>query len=427
MHTLTIPLFEAERAARSLLRGQPHVDRALTVISRTKDTLAAFSAGEAGTDGPGLLVRLLPLAPGGGVEALLPTLAAEIQAVVRLGLDGNTTGRARAWLRGASGDWNPNVLLRLPGPGMPNIFPPDCAPAPLTTEMQERWSRTLAALGMGALQTLQTTTVGCVGLGKLGSALVRYLAGLPIERLVLVDPDKVQPHNTGEGGAFGETDTGRHKVQVLQDQLALWRPEIEVEAWPLSVTQAAALHALSSCDVLFSMSDDPGARLAPAAVAVCHHIPLIDIGTTVHLRPVQGESMGADIRLVIPSHRRGCLLCQGSVHNEDAGRRILASPDFEVEFTADRDWRSERRGSLNSLNLLAVGAATRLWEMFLSGSCRESTWWHLSLGDSGTLRTESVVPTPTPTPLCACSLAGKGKTGLSLFGGILRRRAELLL
>ncbi len=145
----------------------------------------------------------------------------------------------------------------------------------------------------------------------------------------------------------------------------------------------------------------------------------MDVGTQINR---EGEvAFRADIRLVSPEH---CLLCCGGVANAAEGRRILSSPDFENEFMMLRDWRSERPGSLGSLNRLAAAFAHRLLEDYAAGRVRSSVWRRVELNRQGGAQVIDlpVAANPDGQP-CACRILGWGDLGIPHFLHLLNRRA----
>jgi hypothetical protein len=131
--------------------------------------------------------------------------------------------------------------------------------------------------------------------------------------------------------------------------------------------------------------------------------------------------MGADVRLVLPGER--CLLCLGGLADPDGARRVLASADAEQAFHAGRDWRRERTGSLRSLNHLAASVALRLWEDFVAGRVRASTWTHIEFDPSGRLTVSHPATTPT-TPCRLCGLVGWGEEGIGQTAELFRETRE---
>jgi molybdopterin/thiamine biosynthesis adenylyltransferase len=278
----------------------------------------------------------------------------------------------------------------------------------------EEWarrSRTIGALGEEAFRRLVRLRVGFVGIGRLGGDILFRLAETAgLRRAVLVDPDHVELHNTGESLFYDEASIGQLKVHAVENWLALHQPQVEVAAIAGSVTQGKAIDELKRCDVIVSAADHPAARLAAGAVAAAYGRILLDVGTLVSAR----NSLAADVRLILPER---CLLCYGGVSGEATGRMVIASPDKE---SAPRDWRQERAGSLDSLNDLAACAARRLLERCIAGVQRQSAWLQFDETDEFPLRLNE--PKPPSERECFCSIAGWGDAGIPRVLEVLSKR-----
>jgi hypothetical protein len=234
--------------------------------------------------------------------------------------------------------------------------------------------------------------------------------------------DKVETSNCGES-EFEPSQVGQWKVQAWREHAWTMFPEAQIEAVAETVTNRVALDALKGCDVIFSAPDNAGARLAAGAIAAAYGRPLIDVGTAIHRTGT--TRLEADIRLVMPGER--CLLDFGSVglDEEAAGLRILESPDEEEWFTALRDWREERPGSLASINATAAAVALRMFEDLVAGRIPSSLWCNLAFQADGTMHVSYPNPERAEGSLCACDIAGWGDGGLRHFTAILRRRQEV--
>ncbi len=344
--------------------------------------------------------ELLAAAPGSAVERVLllsrtttltvpQVLPLDCAGVLLLG-DGPQRGRARGVVRLPTGAHAPLNVLRLVGPGMSVItlaqegWGEPIARLATGTEGEStvRWSRTIGALGRDVWQRLVSLRYAIIGLGRTGSRLALDLARLGVERLTLIDPDRIEPHNVGEMLGISAADHGRLKVEALAATLATQKPtHTAIVAVPTSITRRRALHAVQDCDVLISCVDHDSARLAATAIAMVFCKPLLDIATGVHGHG-STRQVGADVRFVLPEH---CLWCFGGLRHATEARQVLASTEAERDFVAQRDWQRERAGSLGSLNQCAVGVALRLLEDLLDGRVQDSTWAHLEFDAAGRL------------------------------------------
>ena len=273
---------------------------------------------------------------------------------------------------------------------------------------QERWSRTIGALGMDVWQRLCRLRYGVIGNGRTGSIVARSLAHLGARRLTLIDPDILERHNLGEMEDTMDAALGLQKAEALASSLSSRNgPLPEILPVNESVTHLRSLHAARACDVLVACVDHDGARLATATIATLFCKPLLDVATGIMGRGAS-RVMGADVRLILPG---SCLLCLGGLRDEAQARRVLASSGAESTFYANRNWRSERAGSLHSLNQVAAAVALRLLEDFVGERVQQSTWVHVEFDLSGRL---SVTYPDTARrsgaegcPLCALSCLGE--------------------
>ena len=204
----------------------------------------------------------------------VPTLPADCAGALLLGQQ-RERGRAQGYVRTAAGTLEPLHRLRLVGAGMHTTEWPDAAlePTVWTAEedqahRHERLSRTIHALGDEAWQRLVHLRYGIIGLGRTGTGLAQALARQGVQRMTLIDPDRVELANLGEAG-FTPHQIGALKVEAAADllnTLALWNPEVRTIA--ASITHWQALQAAKSCDVLLNCVDHDSARLAVNAIAV---------------------------------------------------------------------------------------------------------------------------------------------------------------
>jgi hypothetical protein len=283
----------------------------------------------------------------------------------------------------------------------------------------ERWSRTIGALGAETWQRLRRLRYALVGAGRTGSLLAQSIAsGWGVERMLLIEPDRLEVHNLGEMTGLAEPDVGRFKAEVVAELIrssGIHRPEVTVVGE--SITHVRSLRAIQPCDVVFGAVDHDSARLATAVLATLFCKPYVDAATGIH-RTGDRRQMGADIRLTIPGSGR-CLLCLGGLADQAGARRVLASAELEEAFRLTRDWRQERQGSLRSLNQFVASIALRLWEDFVDERVRDSTWVHLEFNPAG--RIEVSQPAATPARNCPlCRLTGLGEEGMDRISEVFR-------
>ena len=171
--------------------------------------------------------------------------------------------------------------------------------------------RTFDTWGENGQDTLSRLHVGIVGLGSVGSSVAEAVARLGVERVTLVDPDKVEEHNLDRLLNATARDIGKEKVAVATRAMRLHGTamNLEVVGLPTSVHELRAYRAILECDIIFSCVDRPVARDVLNYVANAHLIPVIDGGIAVHLAPKADGIFSAHWRtqLVTPYHQ--CMRC----------------------------------------------------------------------------------------------------------------------
>lgn len=320
----------------------------------------------------------------------------------------------------------PIERLRIVRPGLPEVALTESA-GPVETSQPAIWSRSWGALGETTARRLQELSVAMVGCGRTGSLVAEMLVRAGVRRLVLIDSDRLEPHNLGEMTAVSAADLGKPKVEVVAEHLRRQAlVPVRIDALDRSVLELASLHAIKEVDWLFSCVDSDTARLAATFLAAVYLKPLCDLGTGIFLADpsvtdrrlaVPPRQMGADVRLVLPGQ---CLVCLGGLADLPRACQELLNPPAHPPQTP-QDWRRQRSGSLRSLNTLAAALAMRLLEDFLGGRLEGSTWLRVEYSETGIPQLQQRTPAAArDCPLCR--LAGGGDDAV----GQVRRLVENL-
>jgi hypothetical protein len=141
--------------------------------------------------------------------------------------------------------------------------------------------------------------------------------------------------------------------------------------------------------------------------------PLLDIGMGIVAGP-GGRQTGADVRLLLPGR---CLVCGGGLEGLEGARAALRTGRIPWR---TGDFRTERLGSLRSLNMAAVGHGQILLEHLLTGALRDSTWLQLDLDAAGLPRWAHR-SLPVTANCMLCRLSGSGDRGLLRLPELLAR------
>jgi len=111
----------------------------------------------------------------------------------------------------------------------------------------------------GVHQRLKQSVVGVAGLGGLGSTVAAALARVGIGRLILADPDVVEPSNLNRQYYFID-QIGLPKVRALSDTLRRINPYVEIEAHQILLDEESVPGVFKGAPVIVEAFDGAGAK-----------------------------------------------------------------------------------------------------------------------------------------------------------------------
>ena len=123
--------------------------------------------------------------------------------------------------------------------------------------MSDRYSRqvVLPEVGEGGQARLAAAAVVVVGAGGLGSAVLEYLTGAGVGRLVIVDDDRVEESNLHRQPLYRMSDCGKPKVEAASAALTALNPAVRVETRAERLTPANAAALVPAADVVVDAAD----------------------------------------------------------------------------------------------------------------------------------------------------------------------------
>ena len=277
-----------------------------------------------------------------------------------------------------------------------------------------RFSRTIGGLGFSNWRRLIEQRIAVVGCGRSGSLAAVTLAKMGIQNITLIDPDGLEGHNLAEMDGVRDDDVGRSKADVLSDYLHAYcsSPQMPLNIASVVESIKKAQSAAKSVEIIISCVDSDEARLACGLLATLYHKVQLDIGTGI-FNPTQGKrETGADIRLLLPTN--GCIQCFGSVVRHEDALLHLGKDPLLLENRRDREpWWMERKGSLRTLNSLAVHIRIQHLFDMISEQIHVSRWTQLEIDEEGRYRIKHEDKSHTSTERCSlCQKAGMGDDGL---------------
>jgi hypothetical protein len=210
----------------------------------------------------------------------------------------------------------------------------DGTPEQITDTM---FDRNIRAFGEGVQNTLSQLTVGIVGCGGTGSAVVEQLVRLGVRSFILIDPDILSNSNLTRVYGSHASDVGRLKVDVQADNLQAIAPDVRVTVLAAKITSEYAARKLLDADLVFGCTDDNAGRLVLSRLATYALTPVIDCG--VILSSDQSTLTGIFGRVTVLHPGVACLICRGRIDLRRAGAEVL--PEIEQQSRAREGYAPE--------------------------------------------------------------------------------------
>ena len=143
--------------------------------------------------------------------------------------------------------------------------------------MNNRYDRhiKLKPWGTTAQQRLSNSHAVVVGAGGLGAAVLPYLASAGVNKITIIDYDRVSLSNLQRQVLYTEDDIGRLKAEVAVEKLGVLNSTIQLQAITQSFDADAAEHLISEADVVLDCTDNFRTRYVINDACVRQDIPFV--------------------------------------------------------------------------------------------------------------------------------------------------------
>jgi len=207
-----------------------------------------------------------------------------------------------------SNDWAPIDRIIVLGFARRYVVYPVNSTAASTSDVRPHEHRTAAVLGSDAVMGVRTTHVAVIGGGGVGSGVLAELRGY-VNRMGIIDPDVVEPHNAPRLYHYAAGDEGLPKVDMHRREIARAFPECDVQVLQTAFPDEASIALFKQADVVVCCPDDNAVRYAAARAAARFMKPLIEVGCGGKRYNGQIAALGYHVRLQVPG--AACLACNG--------------------------------------------------------------------------------------------------------------------
>jgi hypothetical protein len=219
---------------------------------------------------------------------------------------------------------------------------------------------TVSVWGEKAQSQLRRAHIGIVGVGSVGSIVAEALARIGVERITLIDYDRIETRNLDRTLGTVRLDAVLHRRKVAIGRRQVGRSHTSRCSWvrsvPRSLLTEKGLAVALDCDVLISCVDRPLPRSILNAVAYAHLIPVIDGGIIARVDDA-GKLMHVDWRIHTVGPGYGCLYCIDALRRSDVALDrdgLLEDPDYVRGLSpADRERYGRRNVFAFSLSVAA--------------------------------------------------------------------------
>ena len=248
-------------------------------------------------------------------------------------------------------------------------------PSPLAARLvaDPMYDRQARLFGDAGQAILQGAKIAIIGLGGVGSLLAEYLAHLGVGRFLIIDPDRIAPHNRPRVVGATRWDTlfflhhpglpswlnkaalrwGTTKVTIAARVIRKANPSALIHAIHGDVLEPANALALLDCDYIFLAADTMRARLLFNQIVHQYLIPGVQVGSKVSTDTDTGEvtDVFSIVRPVSPEI--GCLWCNQVINRA----KLQEECQTEDERRAQRYVDEPDLIAPSVITLNAVGAA----------------------------------------------------------------------
>jgi len=156
--------------------------------------------------------------------------------------------------------------------------PPLVNPGPaLSAQQARRYSRQIVIpqIQESGQERIRNAKVLCIGAGGLGSPALMYLAAAGVGTIGIVDFDTVDETNLHRQVLFGQSDTGKKKVNVAKSKIEESNPLVSVTTYPVRVNPSNVLEIMAGYDIVIDATDNFATRYLINDAAVLLNKPYV--------------------------------------------------------------------------------------------------------------------------------------------------------
>ena len=188
----------------------------------------------------------------------------------------------------------------------------------LSYRRRPQLQRTIDTWGLAMQEKMARLKIGIVGVGSVGAVVVESLARMGMENLLLIDGDKVQPHNLDRLLHARDENVHSYKAKIAAEQArhAATAENFQVASICGNLQNESCYRAALSCDLLFSCVDRPLPKDLLNHIAYAHCIPVVFGGIFIDNK-TNGRLAQANWSTSVIGPGYQCLRCDGQYTTSD--------------------------------------------------------------------------------------------------------------
>lgn len=211
---------------------------------------------------------------------------------------------ARVWL--GQGTTAPIERVRIIGRRFEfGFFDHDKTPPPVFFDRQVR------AFGPDIQRLMSRLTVGVVGAGGTGSAVIEQLIRLGVGKIIVADGEAFEATNVNRVYGARVSDDGIPKVEIVERHADLIGLGTTIDSLVGSIAYKDQLSAFRDCDLIFGCTDDEWGRSLLSRFAYYYAIPVFDMGVKIDSEEGVIQSIQGRVTTLMPG--TACLHCRGRI------------------------------------------------------------------------------------------------------------------
>lgn len=142
--------------------------------------------------------------------------------------------------------------------------------------MDERFTRTSLIIGEDSIDKLSQSRVAVFGIGGVGGFVCEALARSGVEKLTLIDGDKVAKSNINRQIIALQSTIGKYKAEVMKNRILDINPNADVNCInDYFSVEAADVIDFNQFNYIVDAVDDVKAKVALAMISDKNSVPLI--------------------------------------------------------------------------------------------------------------------------------------------------------